>query len=65
MIIYTSLQFWIYEMFRFNRLKYHRPDHQEGQAKKLTIPESLVATVVSTGIATFVINPLDILITRF
>lgn len=52
-------------MFRYHCLKNRRNNTEEGKVKKLTIPESLMATVLSTAVATFVVNPLDILITRF
>lgn len=62
MVIYTSLQFWMYEMCRFGFLS---TKHKEEEVKKLTIPESIAATFVGTSFAVFVTNPLDVLITRF
>jgi hypothetical protein len=62
MIVYTSLQFWMYEMFRYWYLSRR---HKNEEVKKLKFSESITATLVSTAFATFVSNPLDVLITRF
>ncbi|KAM3129130.1 hypothetical protein pb186bvf_018766 [Paramecium bursaria] len=57
-VIYTTFQMWFYELIRYKLLV-------DREKKDLKIHESVLATIGSTSVATLIVNPLDLIITRF
>ena len=49
---------WFYELIRYKLLV-------DREKKDLKIHESIFATIGSTSVATLIVNPLDLIITRF
>ena len=49
---------WFYELIRYKLLV-------DREKKDLKIHESILATIGSTSVATLIVNPLDLIITRF
>ena len=49
---------WFYELIRYKLLV-------NREKKDLKIHESILATIGSTSVATLIVNPLDLIITRF
>ena len=62
-IIQTTFQLWFYELIRFAFLRRFHDKNEE--VKMLRLHESLVATIISTIAAVSIVNPIDVIITRY
>jgi hypothetical protein len=60
--IYTSFQFWLFEVCRYGFLSTR---HKSEKTKKLTTFEAIQASIISTSAAVILVNPLDVILTRF
>lgn len=60
LMVWNTLLFQTYEILRINQM--HR---EKKEGKDLTLIDSLQHTLVATAFATFVTNPLDLILTRY
>ncbi|EAR83138.1 carrier protein (macronuclear) [Tetrahymena thermophila SB210] len=58
----TGLLFWFYEMQRFFLL--HNTQSEDGR-HKLTIKQSILVSLSSSLLSTFMVNPFDLILTRY
>lgn len=58
---YAAIQMWLYEMMRSYILMNYHTNSQKG----LTIVESLLTSITVTTAATVLVNPVDVLFTRY
>lgn len=59
--LFMGLQMWFYEAMRsYLLLNYHTPDNN-----RLSFPESILTSIFVTSTATILVNPLDVLFTRY
>lgn len=59
--LYAGLQMWFYEMLRsYIIINYHK-----GSNNRLTLPESIFTSFGVTTAATVLVNPIDVLFTRY
>lgn len=60
MIIFNTILFQAYELFRINQMKREKKSNKE-----LTLLDSMRHTAYASIIATFITNPLDLVLTRY
>ncbi|EGR31852.1 mitochondrial carrier protein, putative [Ichthyophthirius multifiliis] len=58
---YTGIMFWLYELQRYHLLK----NNKQRKQNTLNFLESTVISLISTLISTIIINPLDLILTRY
>lgn len=64
--IYAAFQMWFYELIRSSILSSKSPQApKRSNSKQLTLVESVSISIFVTALATAIVNPLDILMTRF
>lgn len=63
--IYAAFQMWFYELIRSSLLSKKNETTKRVNSKQLSLLESVSISILVTALATAIVNPLDILMTRF